>query len=172
MPDPVTLGGLAVLALSMTAEAMLKGTVGEAAKEAYHALKDKIAQWAASDIAALELTPDSARRQAVIAEEIERQTPDDQANIRSLAIALMDELEKRQRSGPIGIDTDRLEAARIHLKNINVTEVPASAPRTSRRPEISPWRGSRSALRRENRNGSRVFPGCYRAEGHRGRCQR
>jgi hypothetical protein len=34
----------------------------------------------------------------------------------------MDELEKRQRSGPIGIDTDRLEAARIHLKNINVTE--------------------------------------------------
>jgi hypothetical protein len=122
MPDPVTLGGLAVLALSMTAEAMLKGTVGEAAKEAYHALKNKIAQWAASDVAALEQTPASASRQAVIAEEIERQSPENQANIRSLAIALMDELEKGQRSGPIGIDTDRLEAARIHLKSINVTE--------------------------------------------------
>jgi hypothetical protein len=121
MPDPVTLGGLAALALSMTAESMLKGTVGEAAKEAYHALKNKIAQWAGGDVAALEQTPASASRQAVIAEEIDRQSPEDRANIRSLAIALMDELEKRQRSGPIGIDTDRLEAARIHLKNINVT---------------------------------------------------
>jgi hypothetical protein len=51
MPDPVTLGGLAALALSMTAESMLKGTVGEAAKEAYHALKNKIAQWAGGDVA-------------------------------------------------------------------------------------------------------------------------
>jgi hypothetical protein len=71
----------------------------EAAKEAYHALKGKITQWAASDVAALELTPASASRQAVIAEEIERQSPDDQANILSLAIALMDELEKRHGDG-------------------------------------------------------------------------
>src|SRR5258708_38314164 len=122
MVDAVPIGSLAVLALSMTAEAMLKGTVGEVTKEAYHALKDKIAQWAASDVAALEKTPTSLDRQAVIAKEIERQSPDDRANVQSLAIALMDELEKRQRSGPVGIDTGRLEAARIHLRELKVTE--------------------------------------------------
>jgi hypothetical protein len=122
MPDPVTIGGLAVLALSMTAEATLKGTVGEAVKDAYQALKGKIGQWAASDVDALEKAPASGSRQAVIAEEIERQSSGDQADVRNLAIALMDELEKRHRSSPIGIDIDRLEAARIHLKNINVTE--------------------------------------------------
>jgi hypothetical protein len=155
MPDLVTIGGLAVLALSMTAEATLKGTVGEAVKDAYHALKGKIAQWAAADVAALENAPNSASRQAVIAEEIERQSPEDQTKIQKLAIALMDELEKRQRQGPIGIETDRLEAARIHLKNIDVTQgtgIRATNIKTTGDFAVG---GLRSEIRRENRSGNR-----------------
>jgi hypothetical protein len=41
MVEPVTIGALVVSALGMAGEAALKGSVGEAAKEAYQALKEK-----------------------------------------------------------------------------------------------------------------------------------
>jgi hypothetical protein len=42
MTDPVTVGALVVGALSMAAEAALKGAVGEAVKDGYKALKEKV----------------------------------------------------------------------------------------------------------------------------------
>jgi hypothetical protein len=68
MPDPVTLGALVAAALSMGGEATLKGAVGEAVKDAYKLLKEKVSHWAFSDAEALEKTPASTTRQAVIAE--------------------------------------------------------------------------------------------------------
>ena len=106
----------------MTAEAMLKGAVGEGVKDAYKALKSKIAIWASGDVEALDKTPSAAKRQELIAEEVDRQSPPDRAEIRQLAIALLDELDKRQRSGPIGIDVGRLHAARVRLGELNVLE--------------------------------------------------
>ena len=54
MADPVTIGVLTASALAMAGEAALKGAVGEAAKDAYKALKNRVARWAGSDVEALE----------------------------------------------------------------------------------------------------------------------
>jgi hypothetical protein len=118
--DPVTIGALAVEALSIAAKAALEKTVGETVKDAYKALKGKIAQWAEGDVTALEKTPDSKKRQEILTEEIDKQLPQDLAQIRNLITALIDELEKRQRSGPVGVDIGRLEAMRVRLGEINV----------------------------------------------------
>ena len=122
MSDPVTIGVLAASALAMAAEAVVKSSVGEVVKDAYNALKDKVANWVRGDVEALEKTPISTTRQAVIAEEIDKQSPADQANIKTLAIALNEALRNAAQAGPIGIDIGRLEAARVQLAAINVTE--------------------------------------------------
>jgi hypothetical protein len=122
MSDPVTIGTLAASVLAMAAEAVVKSGVGEVVKDAYKALKEKVAIWARGDIEALAKTPTSTSRQVVIAEEIDRQSPEDQADIQKLAIALNDALRNAARAGPIGIDIGRLEAARVQLAAINVTE--------------------------------------------------
>ena len=57
MADPITTGVLAATALSMAAEAMLKGAVGEAAKDAYKSLKNKVAGWTGNDVEAREKNP-------------------------------------------------------------------------------------------------------------------
>jgi hypothetical protein len=53
MSDPVTVGAMASLVLRMASEAVVKGVVGEAVKDAYKALKQRIAHWAAGDVEAL-----------------------------------------------------------------------------------------------------------------------
>jgi len=91
MVDPVTLtiGGLAAAALAMAGEAVVKGAVGEAVKDAYHALRSKIAGWGSGDIDALERTPTSKARQAVVAEIIDAQPADEVAFVRALAEQLI-----------------------------------------------------------------------------------
>ena len=76
MSDPATIGVLAASALAMAAEAVVKSSVGEVVKDAYKALKDKVALWICGDVEALEKTPASPSRQAVIAEEIDRRSPE------------------------------------------------------------------------------------------------
>ena len=51
MLDPVTVGSLVAGALGMAADAALKGAVGEAVKDGYQALKEKVSHWALSMIA-------------------------------------------------------------------------------------------------------------------------
>lgn len=115
MSDPVTIGALATSVLAMAAEAVFKSSVGEVVKDAYKNLKEKIAAWSRSDVEALEKTPTSVSRQAVIAEEIDKQSPADQADIKSLAGALSEALRNAAHAGPIEIDVGRLEAARVQL---------------------------------------------------------
>jgi hypothetical protein len=122
MGDPVTIGILAASALAMAAEAVVKSSVGEVVKDAYKALKDKVATWIRADVEALENTPTSKSRQAVIAEEIDKQSPEDRAYIQKLVIALNEALRNAAQAGPIGLDIRRLEAARVELAAINVTE--------------------------------------------------
>ncbi len=94
MPDPISIGVLAASALATAADATLKGLVGEGIKDAYKALRDKVAHWAGPDVEALEKTPASTARQAVIAEEIDRQAADEQEVVRALANALVEALKK------------------------------------------------------------------------------
>jgi hypothetical protein len=122
MSDPVTIGALAASMLAMAAEAVFKSSVGEVVKDAYKNLKEKVAVWCRGDIEVLENTPTSVLRQAVIAEEIDRQSPEDQADIKRLAAALSEALRNAAHAGPIGIDVGRLETARVQLAERNVTE--------------------------------------------------
>src|SRR4051812_37554546 len=100
MPDPITVGALAATALSMSAEAALKGSVGEAAKDAYKKLKETVARWTGNDVEALEENPTSTARQAVIAEEIDRQPASEQEVVHALATTLIEALKKEGLSEP------------------------------------------------------------------------
>jgi hypothetical protein len=103
----------------MAGEAIVKGTVGEAVKDNYKALKGKIAQWAGSDVEALEKAPTSAARQAVVAEIIDVQSADDIAAVRPLAERLVAALRT---TGSTGLDVGRLEALEVRLGEITVRE--------------------------------------------------
>ena len=118
MADPVTIGVLVSSALAMAGEALLKGAVGEAAKDGYKALKAKIAAWAGNDVEALEKTPSSVARRAVVAEVIDARSPDEQAEARALAQRLIAAL--REAGGPIGLEVGRLDALTADLGNIRV----------------------------------------------------
>jgi hypothetical protein len=119
MADPITIGVLTASALAMAGEATLKGAVGEAAKDAYKALKSRVAQWAGIDVEALEQTPTSQARRAVVAEVVDSQSGDEQAAVRVLAEQLLAALK---RSGPVGLDIGQLEAMEVQLGDITVTE--------------------------------------------------
>ncbi len=100
MSDPVTIGDLAASALALAAPEVIKSAVGEAVKDAYKALKEKIAIWASGDVEALTNEPDSKGRQLTVAEKIDKQSPDDQSVVEALAKALMDALEARRQVIP------------------------------------------------------------------------
>jgi len=119
MADPVTIGVLTASALAMAGEAALKGAVGEAVKDAYKALKSRVAQWGGSDVEALEKAPASEARRAVVAEVVDGQPGDEQAAVRLLAQELLAALK---RSGNVGLDIGRLEALEVQLGDIRVTE--------------------------------------------------
>src|SRR6266849_8377561 len=119
MADPVTIGAFAASALAMAGEAALKGAVGEAVKDAYKDLKSRVAKWAGSDVEALEKTPASLARRAVVAEVIDNQSEEEQAALHVLAHELVAALK---RSGAIGLDVGRLEAMEVQLGDITVRE--------------------------------------------------
>ena len=119
MTDPVTIGAIAASALAMAAEAMLKGAVGEAVKDAYKTLKEKLTAWAGSDVEALAKEPDSKGRQLTIAEKVDKQSPDDQSAVRALAETLIARL--KQSAPAIGLEMGQLTDLETQLGNIKVT---------------------------------------------------
>ena len=119
MVDPVTVGSLVAGALSMAAEAGVKGAVGEAVKDGYKALKEKVSHWASGEVTALEATPSSIGRQTVIAEIIDAQSEDDRKSLRALAEALVAKL--KECAPAIGLDIGRLTALEAQLGNLTVT---------------------------------------------------
>ena len=94
MVEPITVGSLVALALSAATEAVVKGTVEEATKDAYHALKQKLSQLAFGDVQALEKSPSSISKQFVVAEIIDAQSKDNRESLRILAEALIIALNK------------------------------------------------------------------------------
>jgi hypothetical protein len=120
MPDPVTVGIVTGAALALGAD-VVKSTVGEVVKDAYAALKNKVAQWGASEVEALEKAPASAARKAVVAEVVDGLSADDKEVVRALAEQLIAAL-KRADIGTVGLDVGRLDALDVELGNIAVTE--------------------------------------------------
>jgi hypothetical protein len=122
MPDPVTVGSLIVWVLAKTGEAVIQGTVGEAAKNAYQALKEKIGSRAGARVEALEKAPASTAEQVALAKEVDQRPATEKEDIRILATKLIEVLENQGRSGPIGLDIETLKAVRVQLGAITVTE--------------------------------------------------
>lgn len=119
MGDPITIGMLAASALSMAAEAALKGVTTEAVKDAYKALTARVTAWASSDLESLKKEPSSKGRQTIIAEILDRQNADDRLNVKVLAETLIAALRI---SGSVGLDVGYLEALDVEIGNITVSE--------------------------------------------------
>src|SRR5271157_4043092 len=92
--------------LAMGAEAAFKGTINEAVKDAYHALKEKIAGKSPDEVASLEHKPSSENRRAVVAEIVDAEPPNYQEDLMVLANNLAQRL--RENAGPIGLDVRSL----------------------------------------------------------------
>lgn len=92
MVEPVTTGALVAGALSGGAAALAKGMLGEAAKDAYKKLKNAVTAWGGHDVQSLEQHPESAPREAIVAELVDTRDEREKAQIAALARALMDEL--------------------------------------------------------------------------------
>ena len=89
--DPITIGAFVSTALGIAGEAIVKGTAELAVKDAYAALKTKISSWVSGDdVAALEKSPTSAARQAVIAEAVDALPEADKAEVLPLAHTVAD----------------------------------------------------------------------------------
>jgi hypothetical protein len=95
---------------------VLKGTVGEAVKDAYKALKGKIAHWAGLDVEALESAPASKARRDVIAEIIDSRSVDELAEVRALAERLI--AACKSNGGP---DASQWDALGRRIANATVT---------------------------------------------------
>ncbi|MGP0060803.1 MAG: hypothetical protein ACLPID_16110 [Beijerinckiaceae bacterium] len=102
----------------MAAGDVLKGAVGEAVKDGYKALKEKVSHWASGEVSALEATPSSIGRQAVVAEIIDAQSEDERNSLRVLAEALIAKL--KECAPAIGLDIGRLTALEVQLGKLNV----------------------------------------------------
>src|SRR5271166_5786932 len=119
MSDPVTIGVLAASALAMAAEAVLKGAVGEAVKDAYKALKEKVSHWAAGEVATLEAAPKSKGKQLAVAEIIDAQPVDELNAVGVLAETLIGHL--KENASAIGLDMKQLTNLATQIGNITVT---------------------------------------------------
>jgi hypothetical protein len=115
MSNSATIGSLAVLLLTMVAEAAPRGILGQSTRSAYSNLKEKIAQWANSDGAFLEQRQALATRSARIASTIEQQPPEEQAKVKNLSVALIEALKTDALRGSLGISLRRLETIHAQL---------------------------------------------------------
>lgn len=89
MADPATIGTLAAAALSAGAGALGKEAVGVVVKDAYAALKAKLAGLiGSSDVDKLEADPESKGRALTLSEEVDKQPDAARAEIKALAEAL------------------------------------------------------------------------------------
>jgi len=118
MTDSVTIGSLAVLALTLAADSARRGILGEGTRTAYVTLKEKITQWANIHGAILEDRYALAIPSAKIARTIERQSKEDQLTVKKLAAALIDALKKDVTQGSLGISIRKLEALQAQLGEI------------------------------------------------------
>lgn len=86
--EPAT-GALVAGALSTAAAALAKGMLGEAAKDAYTKLKDRVSAWAGHDVESLEKDPRSKGREVVLAESVDKRDDGEKQDLSALAQKLI-----------------------------------------------------------------------------------
>jgi hypothetical protein len=115
MAEALSVGTFIAEVVAMAAEAALKGSISEAAKEAYHALKAKIGKWASADLDHLEEQPEAMGCRATLAEKIDEHE-DDKTEAHALAGKLLEALSAAE--GAAALDVERLRAQNVDLGNI------------------------------------------------------
>jgi hypothetical protein len=120
MPDPATIGELVASVLNLAVSESFKKLLGEAASDAYKALKTKVAAWRQIDKKAAidEISPGP---QATLAEIIDRQPQAEKELAKELAHEVLRAL-KQNAAGKVGFEAERLEALDILFGAINVTD--------------------------------------------------
>jgi hypothetical protein len=119
MPDPLTIGALAASALAMAGPEVVKAAVGEAVKDAYKGLKDKVAHWASGEVATLEEAPGSKGKQLAVAEIIDARSDEDKQAMKVLAENLLAKL--KENAPAIGLDVARVTDLEMELGKVTVT---------------------------------------------------
>jgi hypothetical protein len=101
MTDPITVGALVAGALGAGAAKAGKAVLGQAAKDAYERLKAAAPAALGAAVGRLEKKPDSDDLAAVVAEDVDAQPADVQAELRALAEALRAALDAEGRAGTV-----------------------------------------------------------------------
>jgi hypothetical protein len=117
MSDPITLGLLAAQTLALAAPEILKTTVAEATKDAYKAVKEKIAHWAGAEVAALQAAPSLKSKQFAVAEAIDAQSDNEREKLRAIVQVLIERLKAD--APAIGLDIGVLRNVETELGNIS-----------------------------------------------------
>ena len=120
MPDPVTAGTLAVTALALAGEAIVKGAVSELVKDAYAKLKALVSKRAPDEIKLLDVLPSSEPRQAMVVEVLDALPKGETEELVEPAHRLVKVLEAEAAKQPIGVDMTRLSAMNVNFKTVRV----------------------------------------------------
>jgi hypothetical protein len=120
MAEPFTIGAAVAWALSTVAEAVLKTLIGEAVKDAYQALKQKLLPSAELAVKLVEDEPSSEPRQLVLAEIVNKLPVEHQEILKELASKLIDAC--RQDSHAFGVLIERSKTKNIDFANFVVNE--------------------------------------------------
>lgn len=109
-----------VLALSFGAAALAEGTLNEAGKDAYQALKNAVLRFVSpNDVEKLEQNPASESRKSVLAEELEGAGKVKDPELAGLAQALVAILEDSGAAqAATGFSLEEVEAANFRLQRI------------------------------------------------------
>jgi len=115
----VTIGALTASTIKMAVQELVKSGAGEAAKDAYRALKDKVAHWASNEVTTLEEAPGSKGKQLAVAEIIDAQSDEDKQALKVLAENLLAKL--KENAPAIGLDVARVTDLEMELGKVTVT---------------------------------------------------
>jgi len=118
MPEPITIGVFVVGVLVKIAEGGVAELAKSTAKQAYAALKGKVAEWAGAKVEVLEAAPDSEKIRREIAEAIDNRDGAEQSLIRSLAQAVIDK-ESSGSGRAIALDFGDLKNVAVTLKKVS-----------------------------------------------------
>ena len=110
----MTIGDLVASTLATAAPQVMKATVGEAAKDAYKALKAQLFPSASAELDALETAPASADAQLAVAKVIDERSAQEQQALRAMAQELIAKLQESATG--IGADISRMNALERELR--------------------------------------------------------
>lgn len=116
--DPVS---IAVIALALGAQQVVKTGVGEVVKDAYAFLKRHISdRYKGVDPSGVETKPGSEAKRASLEEDLNDAGADSDAELLALAKAVIDAVraEDSQAGEPIGVNLEEIEAEALRIQNV------------------------------------------------------